>query len=162
MYDKSKPMVEVSVLSANYNNGEFLEDYFENILNYTVIPKEIVFIDDGSTDSSLDFIESKYKDLDLLKLIKLHENIGFANALNKSIDQVTSKYIMRLDPDDFIAEKKVEMQYNYLLKNTNIGFAGTNVLYYHHQKKKVIWRSNVPLFNERVDGLPVNTKIVVE
>ncbi|KPK84166.1 MAG: hypothetical protein AMS27_10720 [Bacteroides sp. SM23_62_1] len=149
MYDLSKPKVNVSIVTANYNNCEFLDDYFKSILNSTVLPKEIIFVDDKSSDNSLAVIK-KYENVDILKLIPLSENLGFANALNIGIENASGSYIMRLDPDDYIVADKIEKQYDFLIKNPHIDILGTDVFYYNENRKKIIFISNFPKTYEKI------------
>jgi len=141
--------VDVSVLTANYNNARFLSEYFNSILSSTILPKEIIFVDDGSTDESLKIL-AEYKPIPWLKVIPLKNNVGFANALNIGIENCKSQYIMRLDPDDFIHPDRIKTQFNFLNNNPLVNILGTNVLYYNNNKKKTIFQSNLPENHEEI------------
>ncbi len=139
-----KKKVDISILSANYNNGLFLKEYFDSIFNSTVWPNEIVLVDDYSQDNSLEIISSYiFKGINI-NLISLEKNMGFPRALNSGIMNVNSKYIMRLDPDDFILPEKIEKQYKFLIDNNDYDIVGTNAFYYNNQQKKVIFHTNLP------------------
>ena len=139
----SKQVIDVSVLSANYNNGPYIHDYFQSILNSNVLPREIIFVDDGSTDQSLEELIN-YDHLDFLKIIRLPKNIGFAHALNLGIEESLAEYIIRIDPDDFMAKERIERQYNYLINHQQIDLIGSNVFYFHGQDQRIILKSNMP------------------
>jgi len=139
----SKRTVNVSVITSNYNCGRFLDMYFTSIRKSTVCPREIIFIDDGSTDDSIQCL-GKYRDLEGLVIIGMEQNIGLANALNKAIERSVGEYLMRLDPDDFIFQDRIENQYNYLKNHPEIDLVGSNVLYCTGNSNHSKFRSNVP------------------
>ena len=50
-------MIKVSILIANYNNGEYFADCYNSLINQTYDNWEVIIIDDGSTDDSLEIIQ---------------------------------------------------------------------------------------------------------
>jgi glycosyltransferase involved in cell wall biosynthesis len=63
---QTKAVLDVSMVVANFNNGLYLEDFFQSILCSTSLPREIIFVDDGSTDDSLmlrECVERRYSKL---------------------------------------------------------------------------------------------------
>jgi len=144
-----KPVVSVSIVSANFNNEEFLEDYFNSILNSSVHPLEVIIIEDGSTDYSLQII-NRYRYLDFIKIIVNQENMGFAKSLNIGINLAKGKYVMRLDPDDFISPERIAVQHNFLENNREIDLVGSDVNYFNHQLKKVVFTSCFPQKPEEI------------
>ena len=92
----------VSVVTANYNNGQYLIEYLDSLMASSVLADEIIIVDDGSTDDSKEIISRAVRSNTRITPIYLHENVGFANALNIGVERATSAYILRLDPDDFI------------------------------------------------------------
>lgn len=134
----------LSIVCANYNNELFLEDFFKSILQSTYLPQEIVIVDDCSTDDSLLIIEKYQEIFKNFKLIKLNKNIGFANALNKAIEYVTCKYILRIDPDDVLSLDRIEKQYNYMENNKQIDILGSNICYFHTNIDNCSNKSNFP------------------
>ena len=110
-------IVDISILCANYNNANYLDEFFNSIINSTYSVKEIIIVDDCSTDNSCEIIENYSKILDNIILIKLDKNVGFANALNEGIKYVTAKYILRIDPDDVLASDRIEKQYDFLFNS---------------------------------------------
>lgn len=140
---------DVSIVTANFNCSKFLSEYMNSIFSSSMLPKEIIFIDDNSTDNSLEKIQTFGKH-DLIRVIRQKENIGFANSLNVGTKNAIGKYIMRLDPDDFICEERIEKQFNYLSSNSSVDLVGSNVHYFHHDLGKVIGQSNVPLNTKEI------------
>lgn len=134
-------IVDVSIVTANYNNSKFLKDFFDSIVSSSYYPKEIIFVDDSSTDDSL-MIVNKLQ-IPNIKIMALSKNVGFANALNIGIEQASCKYILRVDPDDFISLDRIKLQYNFLENNSNIDILGSNCYFFHDGLKKVIGKTNL-------------------
>jgi len=139
-----KPTVGVSIIAANYNNGRYLADFIGSIDHSGVLPKELIIIDDGSTDESLRIMD-EFSSLSYLKIIKFEKNRGFCIALNEGIKEATGEYIMRADPDDIITEDRIRIQVEFLEKHIDIDVVGSNVLYFSNLTKKNLCKSNFPL-----------------
>ena len=118
------------LIVANYNNEKFLNEFFESIERSTILPYQVIFVDDCSTDNSLDIVY-KFINKNSIKilLIKNIKNIGFAKSLNIALENISSLYFARLDPDDFVKPKRFEIQLNFLKANTHFDMIGTNVIY---------------------------------
>lgn len=143
-----KKICDVSIISANYNNGKYLDDFIKSIICSTVIPKELILIDDGSTDDSINILERF--NLPYMYIIKLQINRGFANALNEGIRRATGTYIMRVDPDDILKEDRIEKQYTFLESNKKIDIVGCNVLYFSQKIESVLGTSNFSTRQEEI------------
>ena len=89
---------KISVLMPVYNCEKFLKEAIDSILNQTFDNLEYIIINDGSTDNSLNIINS-YKDK-RIKIINNSKNIGISRSLNKGISHATGKFIARQDADD--------------------------------------------------------------
>jgi glycosyltransferase involved in cell wall biosynthesis len=118
------------LIVANYNNEKFLNVFFESIERSTILPYQVIFVDDCSTDNSLDIVY-KFINKNSIKilLIKNIKNIGFAKSLNIALENISSLYFARLDPDDFVKPKRFEIQLNFLKANTHFDMIGTNIIY---------------------------------
>ncbi len=144
-----KKKYDVSIISANYNNKEFLIDYFESIVQSTVEPMELLFLDDASTDGSVEICE-KYVRYPFIKCIRNSKNEGLANSLNRLIELANGKYILRLDPDDFITADRIEKQVNFLNNNPEVDVVGSNAIYFNHQRKKEVFSTRFPLDSKEI------------
>ncbi|MCF6171939.1 MAG: glycosyltransferase [Bacteroidales bacterium] len=139
-----KKTASVSIVAANFNNGAYLKDFINSVNESTVLPEELIVVDDGSTDDSLKILEG-FSGLAYLKVIEFQENRGFCEALNAGIETATGDYIMRVDPDDIILKNRVETQVEFLEANKEIDVVGSNVIYFHTDTKKEVFRSNFPV-----------------
>ena len=114
--DKS-PLVSVYIVNHNY--GDYLETAIKSVLNQTFTSFEIIFIDNGSTDSSRKKIESYYSNKKIK--IVLQKNIGLNAANNVALKLAKGKYIIRLDADDFFDKNALEILVSKLEKDQNLG-----------------------------------------
>jgi glycosyltransferase involved in cell wall biosynthesis len=138
-----KPQADISVLSGNYNNAPYLDDFFQSIINSSLQPKELIFIDDGSPDNSLEMVE-KYKHLPYLKLIALEENIGRSASLNEGKKHCTATYTLLIDPDDILMPDRIEKQYRFMKNHPEIDVCGGNVEYFNGQTGEKLNESRFP------------------
>ena len=115
-----------SIIITNYNQGRFFKDAFDSVIAQTYVNKEIVIVDDGSTDNSLDIIKkilSEYKGNIPYKLIT-KENGGTASARNVGIKNSNGQFLAFLDVDDIYYLDKVSVSVGKLLEyNGAIGVA---------------------------------------
>jgi glycosyltransferase involved in cell wall biosynthesis len=139
--------VAVSVVVANYNNGKYLEDFFSSFLRGTLLPAEMVIVDDGSLDDSLSIINGFRRNFEEkginLVVFALDKNVGFANALNIAIRNSSQDFLLRIDPDDMIAPNRIEKQVQFLEENKNIDVLGSNVSYFDSTLGDFVFVSNV-------------------
>lgn len=132
------------MLVANYNNGRYLYDFMQSVIASTFAPRELIVVDDGSTDNSMEVLE-KFKYLDYLKLIQFPTNLGFTAALNAGLFAARGKYIMRADPDDILLPGRIGEQFFFMEENQDIDLLGANVIYFNEHTKKEVNGSNFPL-----------------
>jgi len=92
--------VEVSIILPFYNAHEYIADALESILAQDFADFEVVCIDDGSTDRSLDRVK-QFKERDGRVRIITENNAGPAAARNKGLARSRGKYVIFLDADDF-------------------------------------------------------------
>jgi glycosyltransferase involved in cell wall biosynthesis len=90
--------IMISVIMPVYNNSMYLKESIDSILNQTFSNFEFIILDDNSTESVLDIIES-YED-ERIRLIKNKKNIGLTKSLNICLDAVKGDIIARQDSDD--------------------------------------------------------------
>lgn len=104
---------KVSIIVPVYNVELYLERCLESIVNQTYTNLEIIIVNDGSTDNSLEICE-KWKNIDNRIKVKSIENNGVSNARNVGISMVTGDYLYFADSDDYLEPDIIE----FLLKNS--------------------------------------------
>lgn len=134
---------KVSILSANFNNGPFLMDFFQSIACQSYRNIEVVFVDDASTDFSDEVVLSVIESFPFkINYIKLKENVGFAAALNIGLKSCSGDFIARIDPDDIMDVERINSQVKFLNENINISIVGSNVKYFKDSLQNIVGSSN--------------------
>lgn len=107
----------ISLIIPVYNASKFLDETLTNAMNQDYKNIEIICVNDGSKDNSVDIIK-KYQEKD--KRIKLinQENQGPSVARNTGLDHANGEYIVFADSDDIITKDYISYLYNLLQTNT--------------------------------------------
>ena len=109
-------MIKTSVIIPVYNTGIYIEECIECVFHQTQKEIEVIAINDGSTDDSLDILlrmQKKYPELIILS----QENNGLGYARNVGISRARGEYIYFLDSDDYILENTLEKCYECASEN---------------------------------------------
>lgn len=93
-------MIKVSIYVAAYNYAHYIEEAIQSILSQTMQDWELIIINDGSTDNTLDVIE-QYKTNSKVQIID-QENKGLNITNNIALRLAKGEYIVRLDADDYM------------------------------------------------------------
>ncbi len=111
----------VSVIIPTYNSAQYLAVAIESVLNQTYTNYEIIVIDDGSTDNTVEILE-KYQD-------KIHyiyqENQGVSAARNQGISLSKGELIAFLDADDIFMAHKLEKQVEVFDRQPDLGIVNS-------------------------------------
>ena len=99
---------KVSVIIPNYNNELFIEKCINSILANTWENLEVIFVDDVSTDNSLQIVKSKFSDNPKVHIYQNHTNMGAYYSRNKGIILANGNYILNVDGDDFIEPNMIK------------------------------------------------------
>lgn len=94
-------MIKFSIIIPVYNVKKYLSQCLDSVINQTYPHIEIICVNDGSTDSSLQILEEYAKKDNRIKIIN-QENQGVSVARNNGIDIVTGDYVLFVDADDWI------------------------------------------------------------
>ena len=105
----------VSIIIPIYNSAQFLKESLESIINQEYSNIEIICIDDGSTDNSLEILKSYSDKICIIS----QENLGLASALNAGIKQMKGKWFKWFSPDDVMYSHTIETLVNTAKKYPN-------------------------------------------
>ena len=108
----SENNIKVSVILPVFNVEQYLKECLESVVNQTLKDIEIICINDGSTDNSLEIL-NEYAQKDGRFIILSQENQGQGVARNKGVELAKGKYIQFVDPDDWIEPNMLETLYNF-------------------------------------------------
>lgn len=103
-----KPLIGVSVVILNYNGSKFLRNLFESLSNQTFRDFEVVFVDNKSTDNSLQLLRKILSDRSLrhlsVKIIRNAINLGYSKGNNIGLEYTDGKYIVFLNNDTYVSQ----------------------------------------------------------
>lgn len=126
-----KPLV--SVLMSEYNsNIDLLHESIKSILNQTYSNLEVIVIDDCGKNNVEEIIK-EYKD-DRIKVYKNDKNRGLAYSLNQAIKKSSGMYLARMDTDDYSYPNRIELQVDFLEKNSQYDLVASRVDWYDGKK----------------------------
>lgn len=97
----------VSIIVPIYNKEKYLEKCLDSILGQTYQDLEIILVNDGSTDDSLNVCQ-RYAQKDMRIRVYTEENGGVSSARNLGMEKCTGGYLSFIDPDDFVHPEYVE------------------------------------------------------
>lgn len=109
----------ISIITVFLNAEQFVQDYFDAVFQGTVLPKEVLIYDGGSTDQTTTIIKKNQKKYHQIKLFQ-GGNIGFAAGNNLLAEKAVGKYLFILNPDTKIKRKCLEFLANNPHKDTSI------------------------------------------
>ncbi len=109
-------MPKVSVIIPVYNVEKYLGTCLDSVINQTLKDIEIICVNDGSTDNSLQILEEYAAKDDRIKVIN-KKNGGLSSARNAGLDVAIGKYCYFIDSDDWIELNTLEKLVNIILEN---------------------------------------------
>ncbi len=120
----------VSVVILNWNGKEYLRECLDSVLRSTYAPLEIIFVDNGSTDGSVDYVKSVYPSVLILENGK---NLGYAEGNNKGIELSKGKYVVTLNNDVIVEPDWLEKPVEYFENDDLLAVVGCRQMsYYDH------------------------------
>lgn len=108
---KSLAQIVVSVVVPLYNSEKYIEEAIDSILNQSFKNLEIIIVDDGSTDNSLQICKNKYGDNPFVRIIST-ENRGVVKARMTGVQNAIGAWIAFVDSDDYLMPNALELLYN--------------------------------------------------
>jgi glycosyltransferase involved in cell wall biosynthesis len=108
-------MPKTSIIIPVYNTADYLYDCFDSVFSQTQWDIEVIAINDGSTDNSLQILE-KIKAEHPNMILYSQENQGLGSARNKGMELATGEYIYFMDSDDCLTHDAMEMCYSHANK----------------------------------------------
>jgi glycosyltransferase involved in cell wall biosynthesis len=113
--------MKVSIAINNYNYSRYITECVDSVLSQTYQNFEIIVVDDGSTDNSVDIIKQKYSNEERIKIV-LQKNAGQLSTFNKALDYISGDIVCFLDADDTYNPKYLENIVKYYKENNICDF----------------------------------------
>ena len=142
-----------SVLISVYKKEKAsnLDNALYSIVNQSLMPNEIILVEDGKLTKELFNVIDKYvkKYNKLFKVIVLEKNVGLGKALNEGLKYCSYKYVARMDSDDFSLYERFEKEINIII-NEKVDVVGSNIDEYDEKMVKLISKKVVPETYEKI------------
>jgi N-acetylglucosaminyl-diphospho-decaprenol L-rhamnosyltransferase len=115
-------LVDVSVLITNWNGQKMLEDCLRSLRRKTTsVTYEIVVVDDGSTDGSVEMLRREFPDV---LLLQNQQNLGFVRANNRGVQATRGRYVLLLNSDTILPRDSVGILARFLDDHPGTGVCG--------------------------------------
>ncbi len=124
---------KVSVALSVFNGGDVLLSAVQSILDQSFRDLELIVLDDGSTDGSVDQLR-KIPD-SRLRIIQDGVNKGLSGRLNEAIDLARGAYFARMDHDDISHPERIARQFEFMEANHSVSLVGARCVTMNEQER---------------------------
>lgn len=122
----SEKPIDLSIIVIALNVRELLEECFTAVRKSTDnLSKEMIYVDNGSHDGSVDMIREKFPEVIILES---PVNLGFSRANNLGYTKAQGKYVLLLNSDAFINPETLQKTYDFMEKNPDCGALGCRLV----------------------------------
>jgi GT2 family glycosyltransferase len=128
------PFVSIIIVTCNHRN--FLEPCLKSVLNSDYPNYEVIVVDNGSIDGSVELVEHMTRDTAKLRLIKSSTNLGHSLGVDIGVERAQGEYIAKLDDDTIVDPNWLKELMNVLTVDPNIGVSQSGSYYYEGAKLK--------------------------
>lgn len=153
----------VSIIIPVYNCGKYIKKTIASVKKQSYTNWELIVVNDGSTDESLNVIKDGIKDIKgKSTLINLEKNHGVAIARNTALENAKGDFIAYLDADDMWEKEKLKKQLDFMKKN-NIIFSYTSYSRISEDEKflKVVKAPNVTTYKDLLKNTIMLTSTII-
>ena len=144
--EMSDNQIKVTVIMPSLNVGDYIEECILSVINQSLSEIEIICVDAGSTDNTLDIL-NKYAEKDNRISIISSDEKSYGHQVNLGLLKAKGEYISIVETDDFIAEDMLERLYSLSDEGTVDIVKGTFYHYNDYDKDNIIMDIN----NEKAD-----------
>ena len=113
----------VSVILPAFNAEKYLGEAVDSILSQTFADFELIVVNDGSTDRTLEILRDNSDNR--IRIVSNDNNLGPAKSMNKGISEARGRYIARQDADDISLPERLQKQFEYMEKHPEVAVLGT-------------------------------------
>lgn len=146
--------MEFSVLLSVYKNekAEYLQVALQSIVNQTLMPSEIVIVQDGSLTSELESVIENFKNQfkGLVRVISFAKNRGLGPALHDGVLACQYEWIARMDTDDIAYQCRFEKQFAYLKEHPQVAMVGSWITEFSHDSAHPDTITKLPVTYEEI------------
>lgn len=112
MWVKKMDNIKMSIILPVFNEQNYIQATLDSIINQNFKDYEVIVVDDGSTDKTLEIVKETFENLDIPNQIIHQDNKGVSAARNKGISLARGEYMVFVDGDDYILTNHLTELYN--------------------------------------------------
>ena len=124
--------MKVSIVTPNYNGEKFLKTFFESLNQDSDYIGEVIIVDNGSTDKSIEYIKNNTFNFPV-NLIENNENIGFSTAVNQGIKNANYEYVFSLNNDTEIKKGSIKQLIDLISSSEDIFSVQAKMLQFNNR-----------------------------
>lgn len=145
-----KSNIKVSIIMPIFNTERYLKQSLHSVLNQSLKEIEIICVNDGSTDCSLEILREYQKRDSRLKIID-KKNSGYGDSMNVGIENACGEYIGIVEPDDFVKQNMFKSLYK-IAKRKDVDIVKSNHIEFDENKEKFIQVCpNIAMYNKKLN-----------
>ena len=148
--------IKISIIIPVFNTEQYLKQCFDSVINQTLKDIEIICINDGSTDNSVNIIKQYQQKDNRFVFVNFFEHKGVSDAKNEGIKIAKGKYITFVDSDDWVSKDYIKVLYDNITKY-NYDVIATNMFFF--TKGKYI-KNKMPYFCYKEDFSKNKSKLL--
>ncbi|KKT73735.1 MAG: Glycosyltransferase-like protein, family 2 [Candidatus Collierbacteria bacterium GW2011_GWB1_44_6] len=116
------PKIDLSIITISYNTKQITLDCLDSILKYTKgISYEVIVVDNGSKDGSVEAVRHYSKKFPQIILIDAQENLGFGRGNNLGVKKARGNYLLFLNSDTLLFDNALKEAYETVIKHPKVG-----------------------------------------
>ncbi len=123
---------KVTIIVVSHDSMEHLETCLNSIMNQTHLHYEVIFVDNHSSDGSLEYVRAKYPGL---KFVENDSNLGYAAGINSALPHATGEFIAPLNIDTEVAPDWLANMVEFLSDNPQAGAVTPKILLFDDRKR---------------------------
>jgi GT2 family glycosyltransferase len=118
----------ISIVILNFNGKKFLDECLSSVLKSNYPDFEVIFVDNASTDGSVEFVQSNFRGYSNLRIIRNNRNLGFAEGNNVGAKVAKGEYVVFLNVDTKVDPNWLKELVTAMESDESIGAAQSKLL----------------------------------
>ncbi len=145
-----QPLISIQIL--NWNRAEETQRAIASALDQSYNNIEVILVDNGSTDNSIEITSKNYPEI---KIVELDKNYGCPEGRNRGLKYCNGEYIFYLDNDGVLHRDAVLNAYKSISENENVGIIGGVIydfMYQYEIDTKCLIKNNIKYYYNNFSG----------
>ncbi len=131
----------ITILMPVFNREEYIIESVKSALKQSYKNKKLLIYDDGSTDRTPEILDKFQKKHNNITIVRSNKNQGVGSGRNILLNHCDTQYALWFDSDDLCNSKRIELQYNEMVKNPEVNRVFCNWTWL---RKKGEWKADPP------------------